>query len=125
MKLNANNWTRLYRLSAEPNERGRYTLEPFTDNNTAFNQNIEEDSLDESLTELAADGSWHEITDDNYADDGKIHIDFDGDDRLEIRDITGSVDHEPEKCRFFVLVDAERSEYEIVVAVYSGTVYSG
>jgi hypothetical protein len=125
MKLNANNWTRLYRLSAKPNERGRYTLEPFPDDNAAFNQDIEEDSLDESLTELAADGSWHEIKDDNYGNDGKIHINFDGEDRLEIRNFTDLIDHEPEKCRLFVLVDAERSEYEIVVAVHSGTVYSG
>jgi hypothetical protein len=124
MKLNASNFIRLYSLSTEPNESDHYSLEPFSDNNAALNQDIEEDSINESLDELADGGSWHEITDDSYADEGKIHIDIGDDGRIEIRDITDSIDCESEKSRFFVLVDVERSEYEWIVAVPSGTVYS-
>ena len=130
MRLLKQSMYRLYDLSEKQNEDGCYELVPFSDDIAAYNQDIVADSIDETLTELAdalyGQGSrWYEITDGDYTEDGKIDMEIDDDNRLEIRDITDTIDSDPERSQFFIVVDANRTDYQWVIATSQGAVYSG
>jgi len=114
---------RLFGVSESPNENGEYPLESF--DNDAFNEDIDADDLDESLTRLAdatyGQGSrWYEVTDDSFDDNGKVCIEINDDDRLELQDITDKIDTDTEHSRFYILVDAQLSDYRWVVAEPKG-----
>ena len=128
MRLTSNEVFRLYGVSESLNVSGEYQLKSF--DNDAFNEDIDADELYETLNRLAeatyGQGSrWYEITDDSIDSEGKVSIDISYDDRLEIQDISGTVDTDPEHSRFYILVDAQLSDYWWVVAEPKGAVYSG
>ena len=128
MNLTSTKTFRLYDVSTKLDEHGYYGLEAFTNN--AFNEVIGEEELNETLGDLAGDlfgqsSRWHEITDNVMTGkNGKLCIDLDNNDWLEVRDIVAQIDADQEDCRFYVLVNASRMEYGWVVAVPEGTVYS-
>ena len=126
MQLLMCNLFRLYAVSETPDEHGQYNLVPFRNN--TFNQDIDESKTNEVLEGLVdafyEQGGWYEIADKIY--DGVIRIDLDDDERLEVRDIIDQINTDPDRCRrLYILVDAECTEYQWVVAVPQGTVYSG
>ena len=130
MRLNASEKYRLYSVSETLNKKGRYCLEAFAD--TAYNEVINERDIDVTLWQLAdalfGQSGCHcfEIPDDiQTAEDGRLCIDIDDTDCLEIRDIVGEINVDPEDSRLYVLVNASRTEYYWVAAVPAGTVYSG
>ena len=128
MRLLQSDVFRLYGVSDVLNEEEEYPLESF--GNDAFNEDIDAGGIDEALNGLAdvtyGNGSrWFEITDDMYDGKGKVCIEINDDDRLEVRDLTDKVDTDSERSRFYILADAQLSEYCWVVAEPKGTVYSG
>lgn len=129
MSLSTTHTYRLYDVSAEADEHGHYGLESFTD--ASYNEVIGEDELGESLTELAdalfgqSGCSHYEITDDVVTGtNGKLCIDLDDNDRLEVRDIVAQINADPDESRIYVLVNATRTEHRWVTALSEGTVYS-
>ena len=126
MRLTSNEVFRLYGVSESLNESGEYQLESLD----AFNEDSNADDLDETLNELAdatygQRSHWYEITDDSYDTEGKICISINDDDCLEIQDITDKIAIDSEHSRFFILVSAELTDYQWVVAEPKGAVYSG
>jgi len=123
MKLYASNLLRLYAVG-DSDENGDCKLEEF--DNGDFNETIDAVEIDTTLRELTDSiygrGDCFEITNDMREDD-KIVIELDGDDRIEIRDVRLDVDVNPEDVRFFVSVNAQRSEYQWIVAASQGTTY--
>jgi hypothetical protein len=128
LRLSKSEVFRLYGVSVSPNESGEYQLEAFNDD--AFNQDIDAEDLNETLNGLAdatyGQGSrWYEVTDDSFDDNGKVCIEISDSARLAIQDISGKVDTDPDHSRFYLLVDAQLSEFCWVVAEPTGAVYSG
>jgi len=130
MKLYAKEFIRLYAVS-EREKSGRYALKEFGANLNAFNEAFDKEEFDETIRDLA-DTLWgesgchdfYEITDDMMPDEnGKLHI-YDNDARFEFRDIVGKINADPERCRFFVMVNTDRTDLRWVVAVSEGTIYS-
>ena len=129
MLLHSTETYRLYDVSEEPDENGRYGLESFAD--TAYNEVIGKTELDKSIGQLAdarfgQNGSrYFEITDDvETGEQGKLCLDLDDNDWLEVNDIVDKIDVAPEESRLYVLVNASRTEYRWVAAVSEGVVYS-
>ena len=127
-KLFSRKLFRLYGVSDSPNENEEYLLEAFNDD--AFNEDIDVEDLNETLTGLAdatyGQGSrWHEIIDDHFEDNGKVCIEINDDDRLEIQDITDKIATDSEHPKFYILVDAQLSDYCWVVAESKGVIHSG
>jgi hypothetical protein len=134
-KLVSNVVCRLYGVSEKPNKNGEYKLKPFDDD--AFNKEFDESKIKDVLTDLtnalykSEEGCrWFlmEFTDEK-CDDEVFTIKIDCNKRLEIPNITDlfnrdSVDAGPGYFKYFILVNATRTEYRWVV-VSSYTVYSG
>ena len=120
MNLISSDVFRLYCVSTNLNENGEYPLEPL--NNDALNQDIDEDDLDEALDELAdtsygqEGGRLFEVTHVCYDENGKICAELGDDECLEIQDITDKIATDSEHSRFFILCDAQLSDYLWVVA---------
>jgi len=129
MRLNASKTYRLYDVSETMDENGHYGLGAFAD--TGYNEVINEEDIDATLGELAdvlfgqSGCLWFEVSDDVQTENGKLCIDIDDTDRLEIPDIVDKINVDPEDSRLYVLVNASRTEYYWVAAVSAGTVYSG
>jgi len=115
----------LFTIPEIPDENGEYHIEGLM--NSAFNKAIDEAEVEAVLQELAAfrydDGDCFEVTDDMYAN-GKIIIELEAYDRMEIKDITSKVVPLLPDNRYFVLVDQQRTDYQWIVAVLCGVVYS-
>ena len=129
MKLSTMKTYRLYDVSEQLDEHGHYGLAAFSD--TAYNEVIDEEELDETLFQLAdvqfgQSGCLHfEITDDTEtAKNGKLCLDLGDNDWLEVRDIVDRINVAPDESRLFVLVNATCTEYQWVAALSEGTVYS-
>ena len=128
MRLISSAVFRLYGVSENLDENGEYRLEAFEDD--AFNEDIDVGEIDEALNGLA-DASygqgccWYEVTDDSYESNGKIEIEINDDDRLEIQDITDKISIDSDHSRFYILADVQLLEYQWVVAEPKGAVYSG
>jgi hypothetical protein len=120
---------RLFDVSDEMDASGHYGLAAFA--NTAYNEVIDEEELDDTLCELAdvlfgeSGCRYYPITDDvQTAENGKLSLDLGNDEWLEVRDIVDKIDVDPEKSLLFVLVNLTRTECQWVAAVPEGTVYS-
>ena len=129
MNLTSTTTFRLYDVSTQVDEHGHYGLEAFA--NAAYNEVIDEGKLNETLCQLAdvqfgqSGCRYFEITDDVETDEhGKLCIDLDDDERLEVRDIVDKINIAFDESRLYVLVNATRTEYQWVAALPEGTVYS-
>ena len=120
---------RLYDVAASVDENGAYGLEAFDD--VAFNEVVDSDELYEMVGQLVdsrfgqSGCHYFEVTGETDSENGKLRFDFDDDNRLEIRDIVDLIDADPDESRFFIIVDAQCTEYGWVVATPQGNVYSG
>lgn len=131
MRLKAYQKYRLYDLSVNQNEDGFYELIPFSDDDDddTCNEGIAAGEIGESLKDLAKavygyGSHWYEITDDLHYD-GKIIIEINDDDRLEINDIRRKISTNVEGTCFYILVDGLRSNYQWVGAEPTVRVISG
>lgn len=122
---------RLYDLTEIQIEGCRHIeYAPFSDDLNAFNEAIDADDLNETLNELAEAiygqcSRWFEIIDDSYDGEGKFRIELNDDDYIEIQDIIDMISVFAEHTLFYILVDAQLTEYRWIVVVPKGTVYSG
>jgi len=131
MQVTASNLFRLYAVS-EKEQDGTHKLEAFDGDITAYNEVLEVEELDKTLPDLASvrlDGGgcqcFELVHGDVNSENGKIIIDDGDNDRIEVRDIYDKIDADPEECRFFILVNGNRTEYEWIIAVPQGTAHSG
>ena len=127
--------TRLYGVSKKSGKSGEFKLVPF--DNDAFNVEIDESDVEETLTDLVKDLYGHEdrccwfsvylCDDDDLEETKALCFDIDYDDRLEIRNIVDLIDDgELSGCfQYFILVNGKRTKYQWVVAHCDCTVYSG
>ena len=120
---------RLYDVSEISDEHGHYCLGAFAD--TAFNEDVAEEALDETLCQLAdvlfgqSGCRWFEITDDvETAENGTLCIDLGDNDWLEVRDIVDKIDVDPEESQLYVMVNASRTEHYWVAALPAAPVCS-
>ena len=131
-KLFSRKMYRVYCVSERP---GRYSLHRLVKfKKTAFNKEIDEDKLQDTLTDLATDLFGHtagcqciEIDDtDAVSEEETLYLKIDGMSRLEIRNIINSIDLNVDESvifRYYILVNTIRKKCEWVVA-FEHTVYS-
>ena len=132
MRLFSQELVRLYAVS-EKEKFGKFALKEFGKSMNAFNESIDKDELGETLVDLAnalwGESSCHrcfEVTDEmapKNKENGRRHI-YDNDARFEFRDIVDKIGADPDRCQFFVMIDADRTDLCWVAAMQEGTVYS-
>jgi len=126
---------RLYGISKKSGKSDEFKLVPFK--NDAFNENIDESELSDTLTDLAKDlygqdgCRWFQAyfeNDEDLQETESFCFEIDYDDRLEIRNLIDLIDSDTGAgygCfRYFILVNGSRSKYDWVVVSSLGTIYS-
>jgi len=125
-KLQVRAMVRLYGVSEKLNKKGLYKLLPFK--NKAFNEEIGESEIEDTLTKLVNDLYCHETqypwvkcrflfdfdTDPNELE--TVRIEIDDDEFLGIEDITDIIDTGSGCCQFYIIVNPTRTEYRWIVA---------
>ena len=125
---------RLHSVSGVLNKNGHYGVEAFRD--AAYNAIVDKEELEETLEELAdcqfggGGNRYFEVPKDvegGFTNHATIRI-YGGlnwdDDSFEIRDVINLIDA-PKSSRLFVMVNANRTEHQWIVAEPQGAVYSG
>ena len=118
----------LFSVSESLNEQGLYALELFDPKGSSseFDRDHIDDELKDLVDRLFGSGECFEIdANTDYDDGGNIRIEVGGESCLVIPDIIEKIDTDPEKSTFYVLVDAEYTEYRWVVIEPSRTVFRG
>lgn len=124
---------RLYLVAETVNERGRYDLELFE--NDDFDNEIDSEDVGYQLNDLLdylfggglcveADERFEYNFSVSFDDVGNVciqHNDF----TIEIPDIIGKINAKHDDSKFYIMIDGEFSEYRWVVVESQGVVYSG
>ena len=111
---------KLYILSEEQDEHGQHQLIPLDVDTTETD--IDESEVEDTLMDLFG----HDCFDftDNMTGYDSLTIDIDDKEFIEIHDII-AVDVYPKYSRFYIVIKADRSMYNWVVAVPHRTCYYG
>ena len=130
MNLFSRKICRLYFVSEKPDKNGKYQLVQIDDK--AFNQDIDEDKIEDTLTDLAKDFFYREdgccwfnvYFNDKQDDEKTFRARFSFSESLEIRNISHKIDLPPGGVfLFYVVINLPRRTYQWV-AVSMHTIYS-
>jgi len=112
---------RLYAVSESPNEEGLYDILPFDGNEADFNQEFYQDELDEELDAMLdrfyGGGAYIKVDETTDLETcGKcIRLQI-GEDRIEVPDILGKINADPDNSTTYLLVNRALEEGCWVVA---------
>jgi len=121
MKIRKIEMMRLYAVSETPNEEGLYDILPFDGNEADFNQEFERENLDDELDAMVDrfyDGGTYIKVDETIDLEtcGEcIRLEI-GDDRVEVLDILGKINADPDNSTPYLLVNRTLEEGCWVVA---------
>jgi hypothetical protein len=138
MKLHAQEFVRLCAVAETKDKSGKYPLQQFSAHMNSFNKTIDSRDIDDTLWGITnallgeykedqryKSRSCCEVTKEIKPDEnGRLCFDIGNHDRLAVRNIVNKINLAGvERCRFFVLINAQRTEYRWVVAVSEDMVY--
>ena len=121
MKIRKIEMMRLYAVSETPNRDGLYDILPFDGNESDFNQEFERENLDAELDAMVdrfyGGGTYIEVdeTDDLETCGECIRLQI-GEERIEVPDILGKINADPDNSTTYLLVNRTLEEGCWVVA---------